>query len=167
MQLTHDSVVAYFKNLNEQATFFPDDSFFRMDLEEIMDAFRTGINFPAMAVESPDIDLSDSSESDTVNKRVFAFHIYKKPATDNYEDVQAAIDECEAIGYKILARIRKDSYDPATIAFNAFKPQSVKGNQVSKVFAEQLYGYRFTGEFSKSDKLELNKDDWADLDSRC
>ena len=167
MQLDHNSIVAYFKNLNEQAAFFPDDSFFRMDLEEIMEAFRSGINFPAMAVESPDIDLSDSSDSDTVNKRIFAFHIYKKPETDSYDDIQAAINECEAIGYKIIARMRRDRHDPNAIIYNAFKTDSVKANQVSKVFAEMLYGYRFTGEFSKSDPLQLNADDWSDLDSRC
>jgi hypothetical protein len=167
MQLDHNSIIDYFRNLNAKATFFPEDSFFRMDLEEIFDAFRKGINYPALAVESPDIDLSDSSEQETVNKRMFAFHIYKKPETDRYQDVQDTLNLCESLGYKIIARMKKDSHDPNSIIYGSFKPKTVKANQVSKVFTEGLYGYRFTGEFSKSDPLVLDPADWEDLDSRC
>jgi hypothetical protein len=167
MQLDHNAIVNYFESLNNNAAFFPEDSFFRMDLEDIFDAFRSGIKYPALVVESPDIDLSDSSEQETVNKRIFAFHVYQKPETDRHQDVQDALNLCESIGYKIIARMKKDNYDPNSIIHRAFKPQSVKANQVSKVFTENLYGYRFTGEFSKSDALVLDPADWDDLDSRC
>lgn len=167
MQLDHNTIVEYFRNLNTQASFFPEDSFFRIDLEEIMGAFRSGINFPALAVESPDIDLSESSEQETVNKRIFAFHVYKKPDTDSFHDVQDALNLCESIGYKIIARIKRDNYDENSVIYNAFNPNSIRANQVSKMFTEGLYGYRFTGEFSRSDALNFDPADWADVDTRC
>ena len=164
---THAQLVAYFKNINKQLNDFPENSFFRQDLEEIFGAFRTGIQFPALALESAEIDTPDSTEQNTVIGRMFAFVVYMNPQHNNYDQQNEYLDQCERIAKKILARMRYDNNVKGNLLYRKFKVSTVKGVMVGPVYNEHLYGYRFAGMISGNESLKVDPSDWKDLDSIC
>lgn len=167
MDPTHKPILDYFQSLNEKLVDFPEKSYFRMDLEEIMGSFRSRINFPAMAVESPDGDAEGSTVSNSVLGRLFAFTIYQNPEKGNFAEQNQMIDQCERIGLKIIARMRYDAFDPEHLLYNHFLVSSVKWTKVGPIFNEELFGYRFTGIISGSESLKVDPADWSDVDSVC
>jgi len=164
---THGEIVKYFKNINAQLNDFPENSFFRQDLQELFGAFRSGIKFPCLALESPEIDAPDSTEQNTVIGRMFAFVVYMNPKIDHYDQQNEHLDLCEKIAKKILSRMRYDSNIPGHLIYRKFKVSSVKGVQVGPVYTEQLYGYRFVGMISGNEPLKVDPADWKDIDSVC
>lgn len=167
MKPTHAVIIDYFRQLNAALVDFGQASFFRMDLTEIEGGFRTNISFPAMAVESPDLDGQDSAPTNSVIGRAFFFTIYMNPKRKDYDAQDTAIDLCERIGWKIIARMRKDSFDPTHFLYNKFKVSSVSAIRVGPVFTEHLYGYRFGGIISGEESLKVDPADWTDIDSIC
>lgn len=164
---THANLVDYFKNLNAQLNDFPEESFFRQDLEEIFGAFRSGINFPCMALESAELDAPDSTEQNTVIGRMFAFVVYMNPKRGNFDQQKEYIDKCEKIGKKILARMRYDANIPGNLLYRKFKVNTIKAVKVGPVYTEQLHGYRFVGMISGNESLKVDPADWKDIDTVC
>ncbi len=166
-ELTHKIVVDFFENINLQLKDFSENSFFRMDLDELFGAFRSGINFPAMSIESPEGDGSKSLPENSVIGRFFAFTIWQRPQKGNFDQQNIMLDECERIGLKIIARMRYESKKPDSILYNKFKASSVSWKQYGPLFNEKLYGYRFQGTFEGNESLKLNPDDWNDIATNC
>jgi hypothetical protein len=164
---THKPLIDYFESLNANLKDFPEKSFFRQDLNEIMGAIRSGINFPAMAVESPDGDGEGSIEQNSVIGRMFAFTVYMNPEEENFQQQNEMLDLCERIGKKVLARMRYDARVPGHLLHNKFKVSTVKWIKVGPVFTDLLYGYRFTGMIEGSEPLTLDVEDWDDITAPC
>lgn len=167
MAATHKPILDYFQSLNEKLVDFPEDSFFRMDLEEIMGSFRSGINFPAMTVESPDGDAENSIGSNSVVGRLFAFTVFQNPTKGDFAQQNEMIDQCERIGLKIIARMRHDSFEKTHMLYNRFNANSVKWTKIGPLFNEELFGYRFTGIITGSESLNIDPADWSDIDTVC
>jgi len=167
MNPTHKPIVDYFEALNTNLIDFPAKSFFRQDLDEIYGAFRTGINFPAMAVESPEGDLQDSNVMSSVIGRMFAFVIYQKPTKGNFLEQTIMLDECERIGLKIIARMKHDSTVQDHFLQDKFETTTVNFIKVGPIFNELLYGYRFSGFIKGNESLKVDAADWEDIDLIC
>lgn len=165
--MTHEPHIAYFENLNAKLVDFAEKSFFRMDLSEITGAFRKGITFPAMTVESPEGDAEGSSKNNSVINRTGAFTVWEKPQTGNFADQTEKIDDCEKIGLKIIARMRLDSANHASPLYNKFEASSVRWIKVGPIFNEGLYGYRFTFNIAGSESLKVDPADWSDIEEVC
>ena len=165
MKINHQKLVDYFKyladNCNEVA------SFFRMDLTEIIGAFRSSAEFNCMVLESHEGDFSNSSRTQSVNTITWAFTIYTNPEAGNYDEQNNFLSLAEEIGIKIISRIKYDSCQPNHMIQNAFKAERVSWSKVGPVFQEKLYGYRFVGEFYIHEPLVINTDDWADNPTTC
>lgn len=164
---THKPTLEYFQGLNEKLIDFPDKSFYRMDVEEVFGALRSGINFPAMAVESPEGDTEESQISNTVIGRMFAFTILENPQNNNFDDQNEKLDVCERIGLKIIARMRYDNADPSSFLYRRLQVESIKFHKVGPLYTENLYGYRFTGTLKDNESLTVDPDDWSDINSPC
>jgi len=167
MEPTHKPIVDYFQGLNTKLNDFPADSFFRQDLDEIYGAFRKGINFPCMAVESPEGDAEESSMNNSVIGRMFAFVVYMNPKAGNFEQQNDMLDQCERIGKKLVSRMRYDARIEDNILHDRFEASSVSWVKVGPVFNEMLYGYRFSGFIKGSESLKVDAADWEDLDLIC
>ncbi len=165
--MTHQPYIDYFENLNAKSVYFAENSFFRMDLSEITGAFRKGITFPAMSVESPEGDAEGSTKNNSVLNRTGAFTIWEKPRTGNFQEQTEKIDDCEKIGLKIIARMRLDNANPASSLYGKFDAASVRWIKVGPIFNEGLYGYRFTFTIAGSESLKVDPNDWEDIESVC
>jgi len=164
---THKPIIDYFESLNKNLKDFPEKSFFRMDLEEITGSFRSGINFPAMVVESPEGDTEGSSIHSSKVNRTFYFSIYQKCRAGNFEQQNEILDECERIGLKIIARMRYDARIPNHFLHNKFQSETVKWVKEGPIFTEALYGFQFTGIIAGDESLKLDAADWDDIDLTC
>jgi len=164
---THKPIIDYFESLNLALNDFQPDSFFRMDLNEIRGAFRRGISFPCMTVESPEGDGSGSAITNSVLGRYFAFTIYMNPEKDNPEEQNNYLDLCERVGLKILARMRLDATKEGHLLYDRFEIDNCKYHKVGPIFTELLYGYRFTGIIRGSESFKVDPADWKDLETVC
>ncbi len=165
--MTHKPIIDYFEQLNNNLLDFPEKSFFRMDLEEIMGGFQSGINFPAMAMESPEGDGEGSAVNNSTVNRNFIFTVYQKPEKGNFAQQNEMLDQCERIGLKIIARMRHDARIPGHLLYNKFKVASVKWIKEGPVFNEGLYGYQFSGTIEGEESFKVSAADWSDLDLIC
>lgn len=165
--MTHKLIIDYLEQLNLNLNDFAEDSFFRLDLTEIEGGIRTGISYPCMAVESPDIDFSESTINSSVIAKIFSFTVFMNPDSENSEEKDFMTDLCERIGLKILARMRHDARTPEHPLYNKFLIESCEGIKVGPVFTELLHGYRFTGIIKGNETLKVNAADWADIDLVC
>ncbi|TXK73961.1 hypothetical protein [Mesonia sp. HuA40] len=167
MRPTHKPIIDYLENLNKQLVDFQEDSFFRVDLDELFGAFRSGISLPCMTVESPEADAANSTVSASAIARHPAFTILQAPQNGNFAEQNTMLDQCEQIGLKIIARMRLDASNPETIIYNKFKANSVKYVKVGPIFNEQLYGYRFSFTLEDNEPLKVDAADWLDLQTTC
>lgn len=165
--MTHKEIIDYLEQLNLNLKDFAENSFFRMDLTEIEGAIRTGITYPCMAVESPDIDFSGSTVNSSVIGKIFAFTVFMNPEIDNEEEKDLMIDLCERSGLKILARMRHDARIPGHPLYNKFLMENCDGIKVGPAFTELLHGYRFTGIIKGNESLKVDAADWEDIDLTC
>lgn len=158
MILNHNILVNYFSDLATQLKSI--NSFFRMNLTEIMGAFRSTAEFPCMVIESHEGDFGDSTPISSINNIAFGFTIYTNPDNDDYDAQNQDLATAEEIGIKILARMRHDATQPNHILYNRFKIETVTYSKVGPIFNEQLYGYRFVGAIRLQEPLTVNPDDW-------
>tara|TARA_R110002050_G_scaffold102910_1_gene211835 strand:+ start:169 stop:666 length:498 start_codon:yes stop_codon:yes gene_type:complete len=165
--MTHKPIIEYLENLNEKLVDFSENSFFRMDLAEITGAFRKGITFPAMTVESPEGDGEGSTKNNSAINRTCAFTVWEKPQTGNFAAQTEKIDDCEKIGLKLIARMRLDCANPESPLFNKFDVASVRFIKIGPIFNEGLYGYRFTFNIAGSESLKVDPADWSDIEEVC
>lgn len=167
MKLTHQNLKDYFKQLHDQYVEFQANSFFRINITEIAGAFSRDATYPCMVIEAAEGNLGKSNEISTIASRTPAFTIYMNPDDHDYDAQDAALDKCEAIGLKILARMKHDSLDPNHLLYDKFDKISWSWIQVGPIFTEKLYGYRFLGTFDSNESLQVDHNDWKDLDNNC
>jgi hypothetical protein len=163
--ISHSVIINYYQQLQQNLIGLED--FFRMDLTEIQGSFRSDANFPCLTVESHESDLGKSQFNQSVNDRSFAFTVFYNPENGNYDEQNQMLDASEAMGFKIIARMRYDATQKNHFLFNRFKAETVKTQKIGPLFNEQLYGYRFTGEITGPQPVILDADDWLDIDAVC
>lgn len=163
--INHSVLVSYFKSLADNLNGVND--FFRMDLTEIQGAFRSTAKFPCLVMEAHEGDYGDSNLMQSVNNRTFAFTVYTKPKLKDYNDQDTQLTLSETLGKKILARMRHDATLPEHFLHNHFQAEECSYTKVGPIFNEQLYGYRFVGNFRASEPLIVDPDDWADAPVIC
>ncbi|MAF36840.1 hypothetical protein CL622_07015 [archaeon] len=163
--MTHLEYINYMQSLADNLNGLND--FFRIDLTEIRQGFRSGVQMPCMALESYEGDFSQSSIQQSVNIRTWAFTIFDNPANRDFNDQNQKLSGVEQLGLKILARMRKDSLTPGHILHNLFYVEDCRYSKVGPLFTEKLYGYRFVGQFLMHQPLTVNPEDWQDIDTVC
>ena len=167
MKLSHSKLKEYYKSIHEKSVDFTGNSFFRVNPVQIAGSFFDDAKYPSLVIEAADGDLGSSSEVETVATRTTAFTVYMNPDRHDYNQQDEFIDKCENIGFKILQRMRHDSMKPDHFLNGVFDKISWSWIQVGPIFTNQLYGYRFMGQLKSSESLQINHNDWSDLDSNC
>ncbi len=163
---THKQISDYMKQLSVLNDNI--NSFFRFNISDIQGGIRAKINFPAMALESPEGNFVGSNTNNSLDSKLFAFTIFDKPSRGNFDQEDDMLDDCELIGKQILARMRYDSLVPASVIYRLFKLEKVQYHKVGPVFTDHLFGYRFEVELSDAKvNMQINPADWSDLDDPC
>jgi len=166
MSITHKKLIDYMQDLHEKNV--NTKSFFRFNISEIQGSIRSKVNYPCIALESPEGDFQGSGVFNSLENKQFAFSILDKPIQGDYSDEDNKLDSCELIGKQFLARIRNDSRTEGSEMFNLFDINDVQYHKVGPIFTDRLFGYRFEIKLSNNKiNMQINPDNWTDLDSTC
>lgn len=82
--------------------------FFRGELDEFFDGFRSKVNYPALIMESTLLDMSGESFN-RQQRRTLAFMVADNVHRDDHDDIEAAKARCESIGADIVGRLIYDT----------------------------------------------------------
>lgn len=164
-QITHQDIVNYMRSLADNHLDIKD--FFRMDVTEIQGAFRAGIDFPCLALESLEGDFSGSSTGNSIDNQSFAFTMLTAPVIGDFKEQNIMLDQSQIIGKELIARMRHDARVKGHLLHKAFYVSGVNYHKVGPLFLEHLYGYRFVVELRYKTELIVDVGVWKDLDSVC
>lgn len=84
---------------------------------------------------------------------------------DDFDAQYQAIDHCEIIADIINARIRADHHKPQTLVHRSFLENRTRIEPV--VMSHLAFGVEVHLFFKNRNFLQLNADDWEDIDSVC
>jgi hypothetical protein len=157
-------VVAYFKKIaTEHIEIKHTESkkhFYRFELDEVISALCSKINYPALILESYDFNYSDSHSDNIMKKRSGAFILIDKVRdSGNYEEIHTVWDKLEGIGEDILIRIRADKAAKTEAAARDFDIGESEGIPFNVKELGQ-YGVRFTFVLKSPVNSEIDTTKW-------
>ena len=168
MNISHQTIIGYLQNLVDQHTDIRIEDFYRMDISEILGAMKTSIQYPCFALESHEGNFDSSSAMNSLENKIFAFSILKKPEYGNFEDQNTALDDCELIGKQFLARMRYDSAQETSLLHKLFSLGNVNYHKVGPLYTDHLYGYRFEiSLLPDKTSMKVTPENWTDIDEVC
>ena len=139
--------IAYFKNLaNEFLANTPEHkTFYKKGLEEFLNGLSEDGNYPAMLLMKYDYRYSDNGSDNVMKDKTIAFVIFDHvDDTEDYDAIDIATDNSEAIIDKIYNRLRQDRRSPECAAFlSSVDMNSIEVSPVEN-FADANYGYYVT-----------------------
>lgn len=109
-----------------------------LDLKEFIDKQRSKLHYPALVLESYDAGYSDNRGDSIRKKPEGGFIILRKNGNATPDEIDAILDETEAIGEVVLAWIREQY----ALAIKLFDLNQVTSERVD-LPASGLYGTRF------------------------
>lgn len=134
--------------------------FFRGEVNEFFDGFRSKLNYPAVVMESSLLDVRGDMQMRQV--RTLAFIVVKGHQRDDWNEVSAALSECETIGLQMLGRLREDIAGETVPELSVVRLEDIHGEPMAK--PEMKYvGWRF--EFTVSEPICIHdKNVWHEED---
>ena len=128
--------------------------FFRGELEEFYTDLRNKVEFPALIAES--FELSYTSDEKTRETSFIIANRYKE--SKNWDDIYAAMEQCERIGDEVLKRMIFDN-DNGSLCAN------IEPVTATPLLDEQhLYvGIRYTIRVESAFDFSVDNRQWTDL----
>lgn len=82
--------------------------FFRGELDEFFDGFRSKVNYPALIMESTLLDIN-ADRPNRQQLRTIAFMVADNVRRDDHDDIDAAKARCESIATDIVGKMIYDT----------------------------------------------------------
>ena len=155
----------YFENLVNQSNFINDFvGFFQREWANRKSSVR-GLQEPALSLWKYEMGF-DGQEQNTIAVRKLGFAImYNKIKPDDLQGQYNAINNAEQLAIKVLSRIKFDSSQRDHFLFNSFIKDSVTITEVE--LSGNEFGVDVTFNLKNKQLLQLDPDDWQDVDSVC
>lgn len=148
--------VAYFREIARTNTRIK--GFYHGNADEIIGATRTEINYPALWLETPSLVLTDNGAQQIMGNRVGAITILKNAPTDNQEQKDLILEECEEILLQCLAKMRKDRKE-RLISFN-FNGSHI--DAIAPLSTDNDHGFRLEFHLDKFIEICFDSTQWDD-----
>jgi hypothetical protein len=134
--------------------------FYRFELDEVITAICSNINYPALILESYDFNYGDSHSDNIMKHRSGAFILIDK-VTDqgDYNKIHEVWDKMEQIGDDILVRMRSDKASRNEPAIRDFDISASEGMPFSVKSLGQ-YGVRFTFVLKSPVNVNIDETRW-------
>lgn len=116
--------------------------FFRGELQEFFEQFRSDVCFPCLIAESSENDYEGTAQN-IIKRRITSYIVADRyDQHDDYDEIQQKMSNCEQIAEEILGRLMTDDESP----FVSVEIESVTGQYIQNT-ADRYVGYRisFTG----------------------
>ena len=154
-----EAYISYFRNLAAKHT--PSCSFFIMDINEVLEAIRTNIWYPALILINYNGFLKMNNADNPINTVNAGFIVIKNVQDiDSFNYETAALYNTWNIGCDILSRMVHDkaSCNPSLEGFDL---SSVKYEMMGPVF-DNSFGFMFTWKVDVAFPITFNKSIWDD-----
>jgi hypothetical protein len=164
MAAKFSDLVSYFEKLASEHKEIKHTSakkhFYRFELDEVITALCSNINYPALILEAYDFNYGDSQSDNIMKHRSGAFILIDKvPDQGDYNRIHEVWDKMEQIGDDILVRMRADKASRNEPAVRDFNISASEGVPFSVKSLGQ-YGVRFTFTLKSAVNNEIDTTRW-------
>ena len=133
--------------------------FFRGEVEEFFQQFRSEVRFPCLIVERSDNRYEGNIPLATVKSRQLSFIIADRyDQHDDADEVEAKMSRCERIAEQVLGRMIADPDDDGSNPFIEVDTSTIEGQYLQNM-QDRYVGYRLTLEVKEKVCL-LNNSVW-------
>ena len=148
----HEDIATAHKKIN---------GFFRFNMAEILGQFRSGIETPALLLESHSSEI-DENQNKTVhfNNKAISFMLLDFTGkADNYRKQEEVLDELENVGLDILTYLKKSTNDRNSFLFGKFDAATFRMEKVGPIF-DNMYGWNILYQLKNHEPLTYEPDKW-------
>lgn len=159
LRKTHKEIVKFHKDI---AKYHVDiKGFYRFNVNEIIGQFRSGIQTPALLLESHSSELESQTKMvSNFNKRCISFLILDFAGQPNDFDKQdQVLDDLEHIALDIPSYFAQLNKTKDSFLFNAFDINNYKYEKVGPLF-DNMYGWNILYNFKNHESMVLNPAKW-------
>ncbi|KIQ22636.1 hypothetical protein RT99_05880 [Flavobacterium sp. MEB061] len=158
-KVTHKPIVEFHKSIADAHKQI--NGFYRFNWNEITGKFRSGIQTPALLLESHDSGLNtNSNNTTTFNGRNISFILLDFTGkVDNYAKQEEVLDNLENIGLDIASYLKKLNGDGNSWLFGLFVTDSWRMEKVGPIF-DNMYGWNILYTLKNHESLSWNGDNW-------
>lgn len=161
----------YFKSLSDTHTdtapAVGKSAFFSLNLDGLDQSLRGNVSDKKIVVlEEYEGELEDQDQDCIFDNQLGALMILEKVKKDDLDAEDQAYNDCKAIAFDFVSRMRRDSRrflnEGSTAEFlRVFKPHRVEYHKVSRLFG-QYAGCRIVFHFSEQVDLSYQPSKWTD-----
>jgi len=158
--------IAYFENLAKQHVDIRhtdvEKHFFRMESSEIINDQVSELNWPAMVLETYDINYLSRNTNNILKSHNGVFMVLMRPDSEqDYDSIHDIWEKCEKIGSDIIIRMYNDRFNVAEPVVK-FDINSVEAHPVITDI-DGSYGFRFSfSQLTRQSHIN-NTESWNDL----
>lgn len=155
---THHQIVQFHKKIAKAHKGI--NGFYRFNFQEITGRFRSGVETPALLLESHSIDLSENdNKTATFANRAISFLLLDFTGTsDDYDKQEHVLDCTENIALDIIAYFKK-LYKEQDEFFKDLELSKVSIEKVGPIF-DNMYGWNVTYTLKNREPMCYDANQW-------
>ena len=156
--VTHKPIVQFHKEV--AAAHVGINGFYRFNMSEITGKFRSGVETPALLLESHSSALSGNGVAN-FNHRAISFLVmdFAGKITD-YDKQEEVLNECENICLDIISLMIKYNSDKTHWLFGKFDVSKVQIEKVGPLW-DNMYGWNVIYTLKNQEKMCFDESKWA------
>lgn len=136
--------------------------FYRFNINELNNQFRSGIKTPALLLESYSSNIEENS-TNTVNfnNRDMSFLLLDFTGkADNYAKQDQVLDTLENVALDIVSYLKTQHKDKNSILFGMLQQNSFRLEKVGPIF-DNMYGWNILYTLKNHEPMMFNADNWT------
>jgi len=136
--------------------------FFRFNINELNNRFRSGIQTPALLLESYSSSIEENPNNTTnFNNRDMSFLIIDFAGkADNYDKQDEVLDTLENVALDVMTYLKKEHKNRESILFGMLDKGSLSYEKVGPLF-DNMYGWNVLYTLKNHEPLIYNEDNWT------
>jgi len=157
--ITHKSIVEFHKEIAKKHKLLK--GFYRFNWNEITGQFRSGIQTPALLLESHSAAINTNlNNTTTFNGRNVSFILLDFTGkADDYNKQEQVLDNLENVAIDICSYLKKLNGDRNSWLFGKFETNSFSYEKVGPIF-DNMYGWNVMYLLKNHEDLTFDPDKW-------
>ncbi|PIF32984.1 hypothetical protein CLU81_3554 [Flavobacterium sp. 9] len=157
--ITHKPIVEFHKEITISNKVL--QGFYRFNWNEINGSFRSGVQTPALLLESHSAALNtNANNTTTFNGRSISFLLLDFTGkADNYDRQEEVLDLLENVAIDICSYLKKLNGDRNSWLFGKFDPNTFNYEKVGPIF-DNMYGWNVMYLLKNHEDLTYDPDKW-------
>ena len=159
-QLTFTKLVAFHQAIATAHNSI--NGFFRFNINELNNQFRSGIKTPALLLESYSASIEENTNNTVnFNNRDMSFLLLDFTGNaDNYNKQDLVLDNLENVALDIISYLKQQHKTKESILFGMLQPNSFRLEKVGPIF-DNMYGWNILYTLKNHEPMSFNPDNWT------